>query len=96
MFLCSVGGWSELIVSDLQTLYFLQIDELLKQWNEIHASYTIAPPMKRSISKGRSKGPSRETKEEGPLGDKKASMRDRTKKKKWFNIHLKVDKRKSC
>ncbi|KAG8663301.1 chaperone protein dnaJ 16 isoform X2 [Manihot esculenta] len=73
-----------------------EIDELLKQWNEIHASYTIAPPMKRSISKGRSKGPSRETKEEGPLGDKKASMRDRTKKKKWFNIHLKVDKRKSC
>ncbi|KAJ9172093.1 hypothetical protein P3X46_015376 [Hevea brasiliensis] len=73
-----------------------EIDELLKQWNEIHASYTIAPQMKRSTSKSRSKGLFRETKEEGQLRDKKASMKDRTKKKKWFNIHLKVDKRKPC
>ncbi|KAF2302463.1 hypothetical protein GH714_036436 [Hevea brasiliensis] len=27
-----------------------EIDELLKQWNEIHASYTIAPQMKRSTN----------------------------------------------
>ncbi len=87
---------SELIVSELQSLWVLQIDELLKQWNEIHASYTIAPQMKRSTSKSRSKGLFRETKEEGQLRDKKASMKDRTKKKKWFNIHLKVDKRKPC
>ncbi|XP_002520215.2 chaperone protein dnaJ 16 [Ricinus communis] len=73
-----------------------EIDELLKQRNEIHASYTIAPPMKRSTSRSRSKGPLRETKEDGQLRDKKPSNRDRTKKKKWFNIHLKVDKRKPC
>ncbi|KAJ9187604.1 hypothetical protein P3X46_003037 [Hevea brasiliensis] len=72
-----------------------EIDELLKQRNEIHASYTIAPPMKRSTSKSRVKGPFRESKD-GPLRDKKPSIRDRTKKKKWFNIHLKVDKRKPC
>lgn len=73
-----------------------EIDELLKQRNEIHALYTIAPPMKRSTSRSRSKGPLRETKEDGQLRDKKPSMRDRNKKKKWFNIHLKVDKRKPC
>ncbi|CAK7332773.1 unnamed protein product [Dovyalis caffra] len=32
------------------------IDELLRQRNEIHASYTTAPPMKRSSSKNRNKG----------------------------------------
>ncbi|XP_050238683.1 chaperone protein dnaJ 16 isoform X2 [Mercurialis annua] len=73
-----------------------EIDDLLKQRNEIHASYTVAPPMKRSTSRSRSKGPLRETKEDGQKKDKKPSIRDRTKKKKWFNIHLKVDKRKPC
>ncbi|XP_065860963.1 chaperone protein dnaJ 16-like [Euphorbia lathyris] len=73
-----------------------EIDELLKQRNEIHASYTVAPPMKRSASRNRSKGTFRETKEDGQVRDKKPSMRDRSKKKKWFNIHLKVDKRKPC
>lgn len=73
----------------------LQIDELLKQRNEIHASYTTVPPMKRSSSKNRSRGPSREVKEDAELREKKPA-RDKPKKKKWFNIHLKVDKRKAC
>lgn len=72
------------------------IDELLKQRNEIHASYTTAPPMKRSASKNRSRGSPKETKEEGQVRDKKPTMRDRPKKKKWFNIHLKADKRNKC
>ncbi|CAI0386490.1 unnamed protein product [Linum tenue] len=73
-----------------------EIDELLKQRNEIHAAYTVAPPMKRSMSKSRSKGSFKETHEVGQAKDKKSSTKDRQKKKKWFNIHLKVDKRKSC
>lgn len=72
-----------------------QIDDLLKQRNEIHASYTTIPPMKRSSSRSRNKGPSKEVKEDGQERDKKPS-RDRPKKKKWYNIQLKVDKRKSC
>ncbi|KAL5761965.1 hypothetical protein ACOSP7_018229 [Xanthoceras sorbifolium] len=72
------------------------IDELLKQRNDIHASYTTAPPMKRSSSKNRNRGSSREVKEDAQVREKKPSMRDRPKKKKWFNIHLKVDKRKPC
>ncbi|KAI9390550.1 hypothetical protein POPTR_008G193500v4 [Populus trichocarpa] len=72
------------------------IDEFLRQRNEIHASYTTAPPMKRSSNKRRNKGSIRETKEDAQVRDKKPSTRDRPKKKKWFNIHLKVDKRKPC
>ncbi|KAK3038647.1 hypothetical protein RJ639_027310 [Escallonia herrerae] len=74
------------------------IDELLKQRNDIHASYTSAPPMKRSCSNSsrrKNRGVSKDAKEEGQVRDKKPT-RDRSKKKKWFNIHLKVDKRKPC
>ncbi|XP_031287410.1 chaperone protein dnaJ 16 [Pistacia vera] len=72
------------------------IDELLKQRNEIHASYTTALPMKRSSSKNRSRGSPKEVKEEGQVREKKYTGRDRSKKKKWFNVHLKVGKRKPC
>ncbi|OIT08976.1 chaperone protein dnaj 16, partial [Nicotiana attenuata] len=72
------------------------IDELLKNRNEIHASYTTLPAMKRSSSnRSKNRGGSKEASEDGPVRDKKAS-RDRSKKKKWFNIPLKVDKRKPC
>ncbi|XP_022951124.1 chaperone protein dnaJ 16-like [Cucurbita moschata] len=69
------------------------IDDLLKQRNEIHASYTTSPPVKRS--RNRIRGLVRESKEDSQIRERK-STRDRPKKKKWFNIHLKVDKRKSC
>ena len=89
-------GMNRLMFSEFSLLILvLQIDELLRLRNEIHASYTIAPPMKRSSSKSRNKGPFRETKEDAQVRDKKPT-RDRSKKKKWFNIHLKVDKRKPC
>ncbi|CAN4124291.1 unnamed protein product [Withania somnifera] len=72
------------------------IDELLKHRNEIHASYTTIPVMKRSSSnRSKNKGGSKEASVDGPVREKKPS-RDRTKKKKWFNIPLKVDKRKAC
>lgn len=70
------------------------IDDLLKQRNEIHDSYTAIPQMKRSSSKSK-KNSSKEPKDDSHVREKKP-MRDRLKKKKWFNIHLKVDKRKSC
>ncbi|KAK9050962.1 hypothetical protein SSX86_027587 [Deinandra increscens subsp. villosa] len=73
-----------------------EIDDLLKQRNEIHASYTAAQPTKRSGSSGhriKRRGGSKEPKEDG---HQKSSSKDRVKKKKWFNIHVKVDKRKPC
>lgn len=74
------------------------IDELLKQRNEIHASYSTVPTMKRSASRSKSRVSSpKEVKEDDQARDgKKSTLRDRTKKKKWYNIHLKVDKRKPC
>ena len=76
----------------------LQIDDLLKQRNEIHASYTAAPPIKRSLSKTKRTSSTKEPKEEGysTSWKERKPVRDRLKKKKWFNIHLKVDKRKPC
>ncbi|XP_019076068.1 chaperone protein dnaJ 16 isoform X4 [Vitis vinifera] len=70
------------------------IDDLLKQRNEIHASYSSAPPIKRSRSKNR--GLSKDSKDDGQVKDKKPAFRERPKKKKWYNIHLKVDKSKPC
>ncbi|XP_059445648.1 chaperone protein dnaJ 16 [Corylus avellana] len=80
------------------------IDELLKQRNEIHASYTIAPPMKRSTSKSKNRGSFKDTnsfedtREDDQVKGKRSTTRDRDrpKKKKWYNIPLKVDKRKPC
>lgn len=74
----------------------LQIDELLKQWSEIHASYAVAPPMKRSSSRNKNRSASKDTKEDGEVREKKSTTRERPKKKKWYNIQLKVDKRKPC
>ena len=71
-----------------------EIDELLKQRNEIHAAYTVAP-LKRSSSKSRNKSSSNEAKEEGQTKEKR-NTRERPKKKRWYNIHLRVDKRKAC
>ncbi|KAL0385609.1 UNVERIFIED_CONTAM: Chaperone protein dnaJ 16 [Sesamum radiatum] len=71
------------------------IDELLKQRNEIHASYTTAPQIKRSSS-GRSKNKATFKESEDGQGRDKKPSRDRLKKKRWYNLHLKVDKRKPC
>ncbi|XP_039047579.1 chaperone protein dnaJ 16-like isoform X2 [Hibiscus syriacus] len=72
-----------------------EIDELLKQRNEIHASYTTIPKIKRSSSRNKSKAASKEAKEDGEVRDRKHSTSDRNKKK-WYNIHLNIDRRKPC
>ncbi|KAL4586901.1 hypothetical protein LXL04_011549 [Taraxacum kok-saghyz] len=78
------------------------IDELLTQRNEIHASYTTVSPIKRTSSSSSSGSSSRRRRSKSKGGElkedghQKASSRERTKKKKWFNIHVKVDKKKPC
>ena len=52
----------------------------------------MAPPNQD----GEIKGEREDRREEGEVRERKHSMRDRTKKKKWYNIHLKVYKRKPC
>ncbi|XP_066319461.1 chaperone protein dnaJ 16-like [Miscanthus floridulus] len=96
------------------------IDELLKERNAIHASYTNNPTLQRSSSSSKGKSPSKGSKseddqtvkkenksksqpmdgsksdDEGPKNKKEKKPKDRIRRKKWFNIHLKVDKRRPC
>ncbi|CAA2996693.1 Hypothetical predicted protein [Olea europaea subsp. europaea] len=71
------------------------IDELLKLRNEIQASYTVTSQIKRSgSSRSKNKSTFKES-DEGQESNKKPS-RDRSRKKRWYNLHLKVDQRKPC
>ncbi|KAJ1280985.1 hypothetical protein BS78_04G274300 [Paspalum vaginatum] len=96
------------------------IDELLKERNAIHASYTNSPTLQRSSSSSKGKSPSKGSKseddqtvkkekksksppmegsksdDEAPKTKKEKKPKDRIRRKKWFNIHLKVDKRRPC
>ncbi|KAL8142379.1 hypothetical protein V2J09_015411 [Rumex salicifolius] len=74
------------------------IDNLLKQRNEIQASYTTAepPPIKRTSSKGeKSVSASKEPKEDGQKKESKPTS-EGTKKKKWYNVHLKLNQKNAC
>lgn len=86
---------------DLCCYLLLQIDELLKERNAIHASYTSIPPLKRnsSSSKMSSAFNGSNGEEECPTKEKKSKDEKKCrdpKRKKWFKIHLKMDKRKPC
>lgn len=96
------------------------IDDLLKERNAIHASYTNNPTLQRSSSNSKGKSPSKgsrseddqtvkkekksksqpmegsKSEDEGPENKKEETPKDRIRRKKWFNIHLKVDKRRPC
>ncbi|WOL19851.1 chaperone protein dnaJ 16 [Canna indica] len=71
------------------------IDELLKERNAVHASYSISP-LKRNSSSSKMSSPFKASKSEEETPTKEKKTRDRTRKKKWFKIHLKVDRRKPC
>ncbi|CAN1816956.1 Chaperone protein dnaJ 16 [Linum perenne] len=77
---------------------YREIDELLKQRNEIHAAYTVAPPIKRTSSRSRKRGSFKDTHEDDAEAKDKqpSSAKDRSKKKNWFNIQIKVNKGKPC
>ncbi|CAA6670609.1 unnamed protein product [Spirodela intermedia] len=78
------------------------IDALLKERDAIHASYTTIQPLKRSSSNKAMKASSKDSRSEGEphahahAREKKSASRDRPKKKKWYNAHFKVEKRKPC
>ncbi|RRT53295.1 hypothetical protein B296_00049954 [Ensete ventricosum] len=88
-------------LSKFETEY-REIDELLKERNAIHASYTSINPLKlnSSSSKLSSAFNGSNGEEECPTKEKKSKdekkCQDQTKRKKWFKIHLKMDKRKPC
>ncbi|KAG6479093.1 hypothetical protein ZIOFF_062552 [Zingiber officinale] len=63
----------------------------------VHASYTTTPPLKRHSSslKMSSSFKASESDEESQTKEEEKS-KDPTRKKKWFKLHLKVDRRKPC
>ncbi|MQM07609.1 hypothetical protein Taro_040453 [Colocasia esculenta] len=75
---------------------FSHIDELLKERDAIHASYTTIQPIKRSSSHSRLRTSFKESKGDGEqeARSRKSSTRDRPKKKRWYNVHFKVEKKK--
>jgi hypothetical protein len=84
----------------------MQIDELLSERNTIHAAYTTNPGLKRSSSSNRVKNSSKGVKsgedEEITRNEKKERekekdrIKDQLRKKKWFNIPVKMDRKKPC
>ncbi|KAG0479982.1 hypothetical protein HPP92_010840 [Vanilla planifolia] len=72
-----------------------EIDYLLGQRNMIHASYTSIPHPNRSSNNGKSRTSFRASRGEGERPSREKTA-DRPKRKKWFNLHVKVEKRKPC
>ncbi|KAG5383075.1 hypothetical protein IGI04_034545 [Brassica rapa subsp. trilocularis] len=77
-----------------------EIDELLKRRNEICAAYTTFPPTKQSSSKSWGKGKSKKKKssllmEAREEGEVTVREENGVKKKKWYNIQLRQDKKKN-
>lgn len=65
-----------------------QVDELLKQRDSIHATFTVTrPPSGTSnLSNGSSSKVPGET--ESPTEDGNSEGKDKSGKKKWFNLNL--------
>ncbi|XP_024015800.1 chaperone protein dnaJ 39 isoform X2 [Eutrema salsugineum] len=74
-----------------------EIDELLKRRNEICAAYTIFPPTKQGSSKNRSWSRKKSSLLMEPREEGEVTVReeDVVKKKKWYNIQLRQDKKKT-
>ncbi|AAD14474.1 Similar to gi/2829865 F3I6.4 from Arabidopsis thaliana BAC gb/AC002396 [Arabidopsis thaliana] len=74
-----------------------EIDELLKRRNEICAAYTIFPPTKQGSSKSRSWSKKKSSLLMEPREEGEVAVREEggVKKKKWYNIQLRQDKKKN-
>lgn len=79
------------------------MDELLKQRDNIHCSFTVAKTANNSIISGggsnMSNGSSSKTsnddlKAESPVEDVSSEGKDKSTKKKWFNLNLKGSDKK--
>ena len=72
-----------------------QVDELLKERDNIHSSFTTTRTLATSASgSSSSKVPGEEVKAESPLEDGNLDGKDKSTKKKWFNLNLKGSDKK--
>eukprot|EP00268_Persea_americana_P021750 TRINITY_DN2165_c0_g1_i1.p1 TRINITY_DN2165_c0_g1~~TRINITY_DN2165_c0_g1_i1.p1 ORF type:complete len:409 (-),score=87.32 TRINITY_DN2165_c0_g1_i1:318-1544(-) len=71
------------------------VDELLKERDNIHSSFTTTRTLATSASgSSSSKVPGEEVKAESPLEDGNLDGKDKSTKKKWFNLNLKGSDKK--
>lgn len=78
------------------------MDELLKQRDAIHSSFTVTKTLSTSSVSGNnlsngssSKVPSEDSKGESPAEDGSLDGKDKSAKKKWFNLNLKGSDKKA-
>lgn len=85
----------------LSSLISNQVDELLKQRDNIHSTFTIAKSITISgntnnVSNGStSKIAGEDSKAESPGEDGGSDGKDKSGKKKWFNLNLKGSDKRS-
>lgn len=78
-----------------------QVDELLKQRDSIHSSFTVTRSVipsngsSSSFSNGTNSKATEEFKPESPGEDGSSDGKDKSSKKKWFNLNLKGSDKKS-
>lgn len=77
-----------------------KVDELLKQRDTIHSSFSVARSLVSASSSGyfsngsSSKVPSEDFKADSPGEDSSSDAKDKSAKKKWFNLNLKGSDKK--
>lgn len=77
----------------------MQVDELLKQRDNIHSSFSVTRTVINSgassgLSNGSGKFPGEDSKAESPVEDGGSDGKDKSAKKKWFNLNLKGSDKK--
>lgn len=83
------------LVSLIGPHFIIQVDELLKQRDSIHSSFTVTKTANNAVGgSGLSNGSSSKTlgedsKAESPVEDGGSDGKDKSAKKKWFNLNLK-------
>lgn len=76
------------------SFWLLQVDELLKQRDSIHASFTVAKMVSYLSNGSTSKVIGDDSKAESPVEDGGSDGKDKSSKKKWFNLNLKGSEKK--
>lgn len=69
------------------------MDELLKQRDNTHASFTVMRTVSNLSNGSTSKVPGEDSKAESP-GEDGSDGKDKSGKKKWFNLNLKGSDKK--
>ncbi|KAJ6982146.1 chaperone protein dnaJ 15-like isoform X1 [Populus alba x Populus x berolinensis] len=72
------------------------VDELLKQRDSIHASFTVTKMVSYLSNGSTSKVIGDDSKAESPVEDGGSDGKDKSSKKKWFNLNLKGSEKKFC